>query len=417
MHAARVGIVGGGIGGLTAALSLLRRGFDVQVFERAAALTEIGAGVQISPNASRVLRGLGLAEDPARAGVRPLTSHQRRWDDGRTLLRNAARPSRSRPRSASPTTRCTAPTCSPRWRARCRPSGLISGTASTGLRGPRRPRRARASPTATAPRSTCSSAPTASTRRVRRAAVRAGEPALHRLRRLPRAGAGRARSAISSSPVSAQVLARPRRRTSCTTSSRRGGWSTSSPSPSATTWTREVWTDRGERRRRARRLRGLAPAGARRSSARVDETFIWALFDRAAAAALDGRAASTLLGDACHPMLPFMAQGAAQAIEDGAALAACLRAIAGRPCPPALRRYEATARCRARRGSRRGRAVNKTRFHLPDGPDQEKRDARMAAGATDWSFANVAWIYVASPRTRPTRVSCAAALTRSRAAA
>ena len=82
-----IGVVGGGIGGLTAALSLLRRGFDVHVFEQASALGEVGAGVQISPNASRVLHGLGLAEDLARAGVRPMAWHQRRWDDGRTLLR------------------------------------------------------------------------------------------------------------------------------------------------------------------------------------------------------------------------------------------------------------------------------------------------------------------------------------------
>lgn len=55
----RVGIVGGGIGGLTAALSLLRRGFDAHVYEQASMLGEVGAGVQVSPNASRVLHGLG----------------------------------------------------------------------------------------------------------------------------------------------------------------------------------------------------------------------------------------------------------------------------------------------------------------------------------------------------------------------
>ena len=83
----KVGVVGGGIGGLTAALSLLRAGFDVEVFEQASALGEVGAGVQISPNASRVLHGLGLAEELAATGVRPRAWHQRRWDDGRTLLR------------------------------------------------------------------------------------------------------------------------------------------------------------------------------------------------------------------------------------------------------------------------------------------------------------------------------------------
>jgi salicylate hydroxylase len=82
-----VGVVGAGLGGLSAALSLLRAGFDVQVYERASALGEVGAGVQISPNAARVLHRLGLADDLARTGVKPLAWHQRRWQDGRTLLR------------------------------------------------------------------------------------------------------------------------------------------------------------------------------------------------------------------------------------------------------------------------------------------------------------------------------------------
>src|SRR6478736_9030793 len=82
-----VAIVGGGIGGIAAALSLLQAGFDVRVYERAGAISEVGAGIQVSPNASRVLHGLGLADELARLGVRPLAWHQRRWDDGRTLLR------------------------------------------------------------------------------------------------------------------------------------------------------------------------------------------------------------------------------------------------------------------------------------------------------------------------------------------
>ena len=76
-----VAVVGGGIGGLAAALSLQRVGFDVQVFEQAVALGEIGAGIQITPNASRVLHRLGLAEALDRTGVRPVAAHRRRWDD------------------------------------------------------------------------------------------------------------------------------------------------------------------------------------------------------------------------------------------------------------------------------------------------------------------------------------------------
>jgi salicylate hydroxylase len=82
-----IAIIGGGIGGLGAALSLLQAGFDVHVYEQAKALGEVGAGIQVSPNASRVLHGLGLADELAKLGVRPEAWHQRRWDDGRTLLR------------------------------------------------------------------------------------------------------------------------------------------------------------------------------------------------------------------------------------------------------------------------------------------------------------------------------------------
>lgn len=55
-----VAIIGAGIGGLTAALCLARRGFEVDIIERAEALTEVGAGLQLSPNASRILIELGL---------------------------------------------------------------------------------------------------------------------------------------------------------------------------------------------------------------------------------------------------------------------------------------------------------------------------------------------------------------------
>jgi 2-polyprenyl-6-methoxyphenol hydroxylase-like FAD-dependent oxidoreductase len=82
-----VAIVGGGIGGTAAALCLLRSGIDVHVYEQARELREVGAGIQISPNASRVLHRLGLADALAEMGVKPLAWHQRRWQDGRTLLR------------------------------------------------------------------------------------------------------------------------------------------------------------------------------------------------------------------------------------------------------------------------------------------------------------------------------------------
>jgi salicylate hydroxylase len=73
------------IGGLTAAVLLLRAGFDVQVYEQASALGEVGAAINIGPNASRILHRLGIAEVLESAGVKPVTFDQRRWDNGRFL--------------------------------------------------------------------------------------------------------------------------------------------------------------------------------------------------------------------------------------------------------------------------------------------------------------------------------------------
>ncbi len=83
----KIAVIGGGIGGLSAALHLLQAGFDVHVYEQAPRIGEIGAGIQMSPNASRLLIRLGLKSALDAAGVRPLAVHQRRWDDGRTLQR------------------------------------------------------------------------------------------------------------------------------------------------------------------------------------------------------------------------------------------------------------------------------------------------------------------------------------------
>ena len=55
-----IAVIGGGIGGLSAALHPLHAGLDVQVYEQALRITEIGAGIQMSPNASRLLIRLGL---------------------------------------------------------------------------------------------------------------------------------------------------------------------------------------------------------------------------------------------------------------------------------------------------------------------------------------------------------------------
>jgi salicylate hydroxylase len=71
-----IAVVGGGIGGLSAALCLLNAGFDVQVYEQVRALGEIGAGNNIGPNASRIPNRLGISDVLARTGNRRCNAPQ-----------------------------------------------------------------------------------------------------------------------------------------------------------------------------------------------------------------------------------------------------------------------------------------------------------------------------------------------------
>ncbi len=84
MNKSNIAIVGGGIGGLAAALALLRRGIDVDVYEQAPELRELGAGVQISANGTRVLHALGLKEALERVQVLPAGKAIRLWNTGQS---------------------------------------------------------------------------------------------------------------------------------------------------------------------------------------------------------------------------------------------------------------------------------------------------------------------------------------------
>jgi salicylate hydroxylase len=381
----RIVVIGGGIGGLSAALSLLDAGFDVHVYEQARLLGEVGAGVQVSPNASRILHRLGLARHLATTGVKPLAWHQRRWDDGRTLLRTPlAEPIEAEfgfPHYQMHRADLLSALAGAFPAERVHLGHQLTGLTETGdgvrarfadgthtdadvlvgadgihsvvrreLFGPQQPRF-----------TGC-------------AAYRGLVPA-ERLRRLRL-------------EVTAQVWMGPGQH--LVHYFVRGGELLNVVAiVEQDQWTRESWTDRGDVADALAAFAGWHPQ-VRTILSAMDETFIWALFDRAPLPRWSsGR--TTLLGDACHPMLPFMAQGAAQSIEDGATLAACLTQ-AGPDIPAALLRYE---RLRIPRTSRMQAlsAANKTRFHLPDGPAQQERDARMAGGSTDWSFAAMAWVY------------------------
>lgn len=80
----KMSIVGGGIGGLTAALALLQRGYDVEVFEQAPELKEVGAGVQISANGTRILFALGLEKEIMSLASEAAGKEIRLWNTGQT---------------------------------------------------------------------------------------------------------------------------------------------------------------------------------------------------------------------------------------------------------------------------------------------------------------------------------------------
>jgi salicylate hydroxylase len=85
MAGEKILIVGAGLGGLAAASCLLKAGFDVEVFEQAPALGEVGAGIQMSANPMHVLRHLGLEDDVLRLGVQPGAYVFRLHDTGEVI--------------------------------------------------------------------------------------------------------------------------------------------------------------------------------------------------------------------------------------------------------------------------------------------------------------------------------------------
>ena len=84
MMPGKVVIIGAGLGGLTAALALLKRGIDVEIYEQSDSLREAGAGIQLGANGTRVLYALGLADALAAVQVVPERRELRHWKTGQT---------------------------------------------------------------------------------------------------------------------------------------------------------------------------------------------------------------------------------------------------------------------------------------------------------------------------------------------
>lgn len=368
----RVIVIGGGIGGTAAALALARIGCDVRVYEQVREKTEVGAGIQISPNATRLLHRYGLGEALKSLAVRPEAIEIRRWASGAILSREEL-----------------ADTVESAFGApyyhfhRADLLAVLSEALPTGI-------------LQTARR--CVGA------RQGDQGVRAdfddgsfvegdllvGADGIHStIRRVlfgdehPRFSGNVAYRGL----VPAERLAHLDLRHNSTNWMgphghfvhyfvSGGRYLNFVAVSEQANWERESWNDRGNVQDARRCYAGWHPQIHTILGA-VDETFKWALFDRAPLARWSiGRI--TLLGDACHPMLPYMAQGAAQSIEDGAALAGCLAGVSRTDIPPALQRYEKLRKPRTAwiQDASRSNAIT---FHLPDGLEQRERDAAMKA--------------------------------------
>jgi salicylate hydroxylase len=382
--APRVTIIGGGIGGLSAALHLLKEGFNVQVYEQAPRITEIGAGIQISPNASRLLYRLGLKPAMDAVGVFPKAVHQRRWDDGRTLQRAPLGPDVER-RFGAPYYHFHRAELAALLADALPADRIHVGHKLIGLE---------------------EKASRVTARFDNGAAVEAdlviGADGIHsRVRTLlfgpekPRfTGCVAWRGMVPAERIAHLDIEVASHNWMGHNAHCVHYWVSSGRMMNVVCcvehgdWTEEGWTTPGKVADVLARYEGWHPI-VRGLIANFAETFIWALHDRLPLERWsEGRV--TLLGDACHAMMPMMAQGAAQSVEDGAALAALLKAMPG-DIAGALARYEALRKPRATRLQEMS-AGNRARFHLPDGPEQQKRDDLMK-NEGDRSLDRIAWLY------------------------
>jgi salicylate hydroxylase len=368
----RVAMIGGGIGGLTAANALLRAGVEVSVYEAAGELKEIGAGVALHANAMRVLRFIGVEEAVRKVAGRTEYAVTRDGITGRVISRTS-RARQVELMGIEPATVHRADLLD------VLAAALPDGIATLGKR--------------------CVSVESTGSSAVARFAdgteveadVIIGADGIHSAVRTALFGPDAPRftgkicyrSVIPAAAVRGGVLS--------DVATDNGQWL----GPHGTivlyplrgeelinvvahydddTYRHESWVTECERAEVLERY-----AGWNESLLRLFEAgqtwYKWALYDRDPIPAwTSGRV--SLLGDAAHPMLPYLGQGACQALEDGAVLA---NALAASPADPvgALAAYERTRRPRASQVvlTARARGVSN---HLPSRWAAMRRDAAIA---------------------------------------
>jgi len=351
-------IAGAGVGGLTAALALLRRGIDVDVYEQATALREVGAGLQLSANGSRVFYELGLAEELKAISCEAAGKEIRLWNTGETWkLFDLG--SASVEKFGYPYFTLYRPDLLEvlaRAVRREKPDAIHLGMKCTGFQ--------QSAHGVTAFFGKDNSV---------KADALIGADGVHSRIRQGLFGVDRPTftGVIAwRGVIPMQRLPSHMARMVGTNWVGPGGHVIQYPlrggklmnfvgALERADWQVESWSARGTTAELAADYAGWH-ADVQSMIAAIPAPFKWALMTRAPLERWSVKRVS-LLGDACHSMVPFLAQGAVMAIEDGYVLGRCLKEHGAEE---GLARYEAARRERTRRVVE-GSAANIQRFHNP----------------------------------------------------
>ncbi len=390
----RVAIAGAGIGGTTLAALLDRAGHEVVLLERATAFGEVGAGIQLSPNGVRILADLGLGDRLAAIGTMPERVVLRRWDDDAELLgrRQGTLPVE---RYGHPYYNVYRPDLVEVLAEAVDRVAVRFGAEVTGVRN-LGPGAGRGAVVDLAGGSSVEADVVIGADGIH-SAVRDAifEPSPSRFSRSVAYRALVPRDRVPGLPVEVTNRMGPDRHLVSYFVGRNQRFLNLVCVVPEPTWDREGWNEPGDVGELRAQFAGWSPAVTDLLALVEEPVFRWSLHDRPPMQTwADGNIA--LLGDACHAMLPFMAQGACQAIEDAAVLARLLDGTTPAEVPAALATYEAIRQPRAAVFQRRSWR-NATTFHLPDGPEQQARDAALARAAAAPDSAEtpdpLAWIY------------------------